>query len=52
MSQKLQRSFCHETSRTIMATFFGDLLVNSQVAKEDYEDLDENEEDKQICREL
>lgn len=36
-----------------MATFFGEVLsVYSRAVEEDDEDLDENEEDKQIRREL
>lgn len=45
-SKKLKLSFC-EGSGTIMPTFFGDVLsVNSRTP--DNEDLDKNEEDKQI----
>lgn len=42
------------TARTaIMATFFGEVLsVYSRAVEEDDEDLDENEEDEQIRREL
>lgn len=48
--QKL--SFC-SSNPVIMATFFGEVLsVYSRAVEEDDEDLEENEEDEQIHREL
>lgn len=52
-SQSLTELSFYSAYLVIMATFFGEVLsVYSRAVEEDDEDLNENEEDEQIRREL
>lgn len=52
-SESLAKLSLFSPNTLVMATFFGEVLsVYSRAVEEDDEDLDENEEDEQIRREL
>lgn len=52
-TESLTKLSFYSAHPVIMATFFGEVLsVYSRAVEEDDEDLDENEEDEQIRREL